>query len=120
MSKLSTPEVKVIRFNEADVIVASGGKTMYVENLGDFNPSNGIFTFGNYSYTHGQIDNDYSSFKSDFNSYFNANIDKTDSISFDGTSLERILYLEDNGDEQGWNEHHNGTYIWRNSQFYRQ
>ena len=43
MSKMKVPEMDVIRFNESDVIVASGGvvsKTLTVNNLTDSNNKN--------------------------------------------------------------------------------
>lgn len=47
MSKMNAPKMEVVRFKEADVIVASGAKTMSWTGFGDGNASNNKITFGN-------------------------------------------------------------------------
>ena len=48
MSKMSAPQMSVIRFNESDVIVASiGGKTLRITGVGDGIPQNATYALGN-------------------------------------------------------------------------
>ena len=50
MSKIIKPEMSVVRFKEADVIVASG-LTMTWSKFGDNTPQNGVVTFNGTDYT---------------------------------------------------------------------
>lgn len=54
MSRLRTPEVKVIRFNEADVIVASSGydrQSLYVANWGNNDRNDNYIRFDGKNHT---------------------------------------------------------------------
>ena len=53
MSEMKRPEMKVVRFKEADVIVASGSgapKTMSWTKFGDGNANNGVVKFNETDY----------------------------------------------------------------------
>jgi len=51
MSKMNAPKMEVVRFKEADVIVASGAKTLTLENFGNGVLGDGSLNFGNYTHT---------------------------------------------------------------------
>lgn len=66
MSKMRTPEMSVVRFKEADVIVASG--TVGLSNFNDGNASNNTFSFNGQSYNF--TDNDgFKAFRSALSDY---------------------------------------------------
>ncbi len=48
--KMSTPEMKVVRFNENDIIVASGD-TLSLSKFGDGEAKNGVVNYKNQAFT---------------------------------------------------------------------
>ena len=123
MSKMRVPEMDVVRFKESDVIVASGAKTMTISNFGDRINLNGRFTFGSFSYTNRDVHNNFESFKSDFNSYFGANIQYRNQIVFDfdnAISYDLSYLVRREVVDSAANNICNGTYSWDGVKFNRQ
>ena len=115
MSRLRTPEVEVIRFNEADVIVASGG-TLTMTNFGDSNSANNVTTYKSdkYIYNDGQVGLD------GFINYIKGDVGYNGNIMFDpgdGNEQSLIGALTYKDDVDGAD--YNGTYRWYNGVFVR-
>ena len=109
MSRLRTPEVEVIHFNEADVIVASGVLTL--GNFGNGITGDATGTYKNYTY--------------DSSKGYQFLIDINRDL---GHSEENTLNLNKGGDlgalfgkeienDLDYLDRYNGTYKWQNGQF---
>ena len=72
MTKMSTPEMDVIRFSESDVIVASGGiagKTLSISGVGDGKEGNAFLTIGGTPYSSNLVVSSDSQFVTGYNDY---------------------------------------------------
>ena len=72
MSKMSAPEMDVIRFNESDVIVASVGaaeKTLSISGVGDGQGNTAFLNIGGTDYTSRHVIDSDSDFIAAYNTY---------------------------------------------------
>ena len=115
MSKMIRPEMSVVRFKEADVIVASG-LTMTWSNFGDGTAKNGVVTFNGKDYT-------ISDTTAISNLYNDMGVKRTAGLeNRDGTvdkSINTVLNLELSGDgvsSKAWNTTYvyDANAIWNN------
>jgi hypothetical protein len=115
MSKMIRPEMSVVRFKEADVIVASG-LTMTWSNFGDGTAKNGVVTFNGTDYT-------ISDTTAISNLYNDMGVKRTAGLeNRDGTvdkSINTVLNLELSGDgvsSKAWNTTYvyDANAIWNN------
>ncbi|WP_295152421.1 hypothetical protein [uncultured Ruminococcus sp.] len=109
MSRLRTPEVEVIRFNEADVIVASG--TLRLTNFTDSEPKNATGVYKGYTYV-----NDGSGDINAFISYINQdhpgdiNVDNANGMS---GNIGFVFLNEETQTD------YDGIYTWSDGRFVR-
>ena len=109
--------MEMVRFNEADVIVASGyDQKMTTEGFGNGTNGDGTFIFGNgIRYTTSDIMGSPNVFMNQFNQAFNSNIGHPWDIQFDSKSLKNLIqseYILDDTDGS-----YNGTYTWNGTNF---
>ncbi len=110
------PEMSVVRFNESDVIVASGGSSYIPKTAVLKNWNDGQITNGNVTFSEGGVETVYS--------YQNNNIGDTFlfygpyanykiQVSGGGTTtFSQLTYHEGNNAYEGTNGPVDGTYIW--------
>lgn len=125
MRKMKTPEMDVIRFDESDVIVASGGGTvpagiLRVSGLDNYEAGDGKFAFGTHSYTTGTMDS--ADFYNQLNDTFQSSwgtISNSTSLNYDGggTSLGWAIGDDLKG-SNAWGL--DGDYTWNGSSFSKQ
>ena len=121
MTKMSTPKMDVIRFNESDVIAASGvvGKTLSITGIGDGQSGNAFLNIGGTSYSSSQVVNSDSQFVTGYNAYMSG-IDTYDSAKMiwrgNNDSLTINTALSDTADRSSNNSYSwiDGTYVWSN------
>lgn len=118
MTKMSTPKMNVIRFNESDVIVASGvvGKTLSISGIGDGVNNNAFLTIGGTRYSSSQVVNSDSQFVAGYNAYMSGlNTYSNDPYLYRGqNSLSIKVALGTDADT--WSDYAwvDGTYVWSN------
>ena len=115
MTKMSTPEVKVVRFTESDVIVASA--TFTFNNLGD-GVANGTIGYGG---------KEYSIYLSGPEAFYQAFYDNTNIAIGDYTPVyygeettHAYMSSADQYDYDGRYSDYNGAYYWDNGVFKHQ
>ena len=105
MRKMKTPEMDVIRLNESDVIVASGGGTvpagiLRMSGFDNTTSGDGTYAFGTKTYTSGQVGDDfYSDLTQTFEQWNVINGDTGLTIPYGGSDLGTITWY----DQEGWN-----------------
>jgi len=118
MSKMNAPKMEVVRFKEADVIVASGAKTLTLENFGNGVLGDGSLNFGNYTHTSNDVrywnntdlkDHMYDYFGYDFNA-------DRDSKFFNGTHGFKAIASDAYGNSDTSSNSLNGTWEWDSSE----
>ena len=121
MSKMTMPTVDVVRFQESDVIVASG--IMNVGNLGNGGKSeDGTWDFGDCKYTSGDINGNPSYFVDQMNSYFGTNFNSPSDFILDGRTGTDIATLavndiDDIAEHPSSDGAYNGIWRWNGSRF---
>ena len=117
MSKWSSPEMNVVRFNEKDVIVASGvAKTITLQNFGNGVAGDGLLHFGNYTHTSNDVQMwNRTNLKDNMKEYFGYDFDANKYGNyFDGRGFGAIASdVVDNRDTSPANL--NGTWEWDSS-----
>lgn len=123
MSMMRTPEMDVIRFKEADVIVASGGATKSISfsNFNDDIANNSTISFNGKSYlisTLGMDMGGMDTFREDFNAYFGTNYTNQEMnyVTFNGVTLASIYVNNEKGDKVAYN----GTFTYTADGFIKQ
>ena len=118
---MKRPVLEVIRFDEADIVTASG-MGMNMSNFGDQEPYNGAFTF--FGGSSGDVSHDAheENIVSAFNSYFGWSWEDLGiKLYFDNgdDELSSAVYIDTDGhgDPPG-NSKYNGTYTYKNGEFY--
>ena len=126
MTKMSTPEMDVIRFSESDVIAASGvvGKTLSITGIGDGQSGNAFLTIGGTSYRSNLVANSDSQFVAGYNAYMSGlNTYSDDPYLYSGqNSLSIKVALGSTADESSDSDYHwiDGTYEWRDGSWHHQ
>ena len=105
MSRLRTPEVKVIRFNEADVIVASS--TLTLGGFGDMQIGNATGTYKNV--TTGNVNDLIHLIQGDYPNEDDPTIVNNNN---DASTIRSVF-----DDELGTDSAYNGTYRWSGGRF---
>ena len=121
MTKMNMPEIKVVRFNESDVIVASG--SFRLSNVGDSKTGNATLTFQGIPYSIYE-NRDTDSFITAFNKANpTAGISRDTMVNLyvpEGSGLN--VELDDVVTYDGYDmmEYLNRTYYWRDGSFHYQ
>ena len=108
MSTMKRPEIEVVRFKEADVIVASGN----IARLSGFNEGGagtGKVNYGGTDYDYGNRNSLYNQFPSGGTEFFNNNAGE----------IERIDDLFSNKQNNDLYVSWDGYYKWENEEFVR-
>ena len=120
---MKRPVLEVIRFDEADIIIASGmGMGFTAKNFGNEIPNDGIFSF--FGGSSGDVNHDAhdTDIVSAFNSYFGGKWEDLNGIIFNYAggfnNVDFLVYndTDDYGDTSG-NSKYNGTYSYENGEF---
>ena len=112
MTKMNMPEIKVVRFNESDVIVASGGTTygpLGVYGFNDNAPQTGRMTYGGADYTNDNY-NDLVAIIGDPSIALNVHKDQHRAISVMFPNEQTTQNMDDVATA-------NGTYEWNGHYF---
>ena len=122
MSRMSAPTMEVVRFKEADVIVASGGynrTSMQLKGFGTGTQGNGWLRFNSTEYS---AANNYSGFHNDFQERITDNYDYSGTQFLNNGVYRTIgdLINNENTNESVLAFSWDGTYIWQNGQFEKQ
>ena len=135
MKKMSEPKMDVVRFNESDVIVASGGfdsalRTLSVTGVGDGEANNALFAFGGKggTWSSKQIEFSDSSYVNSINSYLgvdasNRRICLDVPLATGGYAsypLRNLAGDELSSRDNNFNVDYNGDYTWNGSHFIHQ
>ena len=129
MTKMSTPEMDVIRFSESDVIVASGvvGKTLSISGVGDGDKGNAFLTIGGIPYSSNQVVNYTTGFSAAYNDYMSGlstystgtmlhHSDGNNSLTINGA----FMYDAGTSTSDSYNAWVNGSYVWRDGSWHHQ
>ena len=113
MTRMSAPGMEVVRFKEADVIVASGA-TMTLSGFADTTAKNGVIsTSTGFTYM-----NDGSMTRnalySELSAIFGVTVDGYTGMNRPGSTDSNIATVL-NADDSGSTKNYNGTYTWDNS-----
>ena len=128
MSKMTMPAVDVVRFEESDVICASGG-IIDISNLGNgetaTDKGDGVWKFGTVTYSSSDISGNPTYFVNQFNSYFGTNFTSTANIRIGGrtdTDLGTLVAhdMQDTAENPSSDGIYNGIYRWNGSMFVKQ
>ncbi len=124
MRKMKAPEMDIIRFNESDVIVASGSepviRTITLSGMDDNGKGN-----GRYSFDDGRIFTTASSDRTALGNalvdYFGASSTNPNFVALEKSNFYSVTELN-NYDQQGMDRGgtSNGTYIWAGNNFQQQ
>ena len=127
MSKMRVPKVNVVRFNESDVIVASGGiRTVTVAGIGDGVSRNATITMNGISYGRSAVvPGTGTTFSSAVNSYVSSDFASNDEVLFKTASKPtnnwNATFFLDSAEEMSFvqkdPDSYNGVYVWNGSQF---
>ena len=118
MSKMRTPEMEVVRFKEADVIVASGYSSMSVSGFQNKTPNDASFNVsGVASYTNDGTQ-DISAFYSALSTHYEATINGSTTLDRGDVAASFTTLFE--RDASGTSRDFDGTYSWTGTGFKRQ
>ena len=125
MRKMTRPTVDVVRFQESDVIVASGG-IMNVTGLGNGETAtgegDGLWQFGTANYYSSDINGNPNRFVEEFNAYFGTSISGTSGIRMGATDLDTLVWndMQDSSENPSHDGAYNGSWRWNGSIFVKQ
>ena len=133
MTKMSTPQMSVIRFNESDVIVASNGlgKTLTISGTYNNISNDALYVLGNgKEFNDNQVISTDSSFISDINSYLGGeNFSSSLEIQLARMGKKNLINIcflfglaanDMNTADANINYDLDGSYSWNGSSFVRQ
>lgn len=127
MTKMSTPEMVVIRFSESDVIAASGGiagKTLSITGIGDGRSGNAFLTIGGTPYNSSQVYNNDDDFINGYNDYMSGQSTYSEDILLHSGQNSLSIKVALGPDADGFSDSSyywiDGTYEWRDSSWYHQ
>ena len=125
MTKMSTPKMNVIRFNESDVIVASGvvGKTLSISGIGDGQSGNAFLNIGGTPYNSSQVHDSDDGFINGYNAYMSGLSTYSEDILLH-SGQESLFINTALGSADGSSDSSyywiDGTYEWRDDSWYHQ
>ena len=117
MSKMRMPEMKVARFTENDVIVASG-RRINVVGLGDGKSDNAAIGYGTETYFMGFPDQ-MATFYGVFGAANHTNIGDSTAIYFNDSTSSTLGYLK-TWDSDSGGDAMDGLYEWNGTEFRHQ
>ena len=115
MSKMTKPTIDVVRFQESDVIVASGyiGKTMTISGLGNDRAEDA--TFYNH-WTSGDILGNKPGYVTLMNNYLGTNYNAVSDFLVGESNILTLADSDHNTDDKVFDDY-NGLWTWNGSRF---